>query len=144
MSRPTVLDWMGVALVCVSAMLAAMIALFLVPLYAGSVIMPIAVVIAIVSNVVLPRLSRALVPTTAAAVLPFVSWLVVVIAVGWFARPEGDVVLPGGGGAEWVGFAVTLGGALAGTVTVVAIAPPPRAASQPRSGQPRSGQPVKG
>lgn len=137
MSRSTLFDWIAVVSLCASAMLAAVIELFLVPLYAGKTIVPIAVLIAVASNVVLPRLGRAVMATTAAAVLPFVSWLLVVVAVGWFARPEGDVVLPGGGGAEWVGFAVTFGGALAGTITVVASAPPPA----PR---PPAGQPVKG
>ena len=125
MSRPTALDWIGLVVLCASAMLAALVELFLVPLYAGSVLMPVAAVLAVVTNVLFPRLGRSVVPSTAGAVLPFVAWLVVVIAVGWFTRPEGDVVLPGGGGAEWVGFAVTLGGALAGTITVVATAPPP-------------------
>lgn len=143
MSRSSVLDWVGVVCVCGSAMLAALIELFLVPLYAGSVLVPITVLIAVASNVLLPRLGKALVPTTAAAVLPFVSWLIVVVAVGWFARPEGDVVLPGGSGAEWVGLAMTFGGALAGTATVVMTAPPPRSSAARSSAAP-SGQPVKG
>ena len=115
----TAFAWVGVILLCACAMLAALLALFLVPLYAGSVIVPVAVVIALASNVALPRLARALVETTAATALPFGSWLLVVIVVGVMPRPEGDVVLPGGnGGAQWVAYGVLLGGALAGTVTV--------------------------
>lgn len=125
MDRPRLLDWFGVALVCGVAALAALFELFLVPFYIGSVLVPIAVLFAVVSNAVLPRLSRALVPTTAAAVLPFAVWLIVVIAIGFFARPEGDVVLPGGGGAEWVGFGMLVGGAVAGTITLVWLTPPP-------------------
>jgi hypothetical protein len=99
--------------------LAGVLALFLVPLYAGSVLVPVAVVVAVASNVALPRLARTLVETTAATVLPFVFWLLAVIIVGVLPRPEGDVVLPGGGGAlQWVSYGVLLGGALAGTVTV--------------------------
>ena len=111
--------WAGVALLCACAVLAALLALFLVPLYAGSVVVPVAVVVALASNVALPRLARALVETTVATVLPFLSWLLVVIVIGVMPRPEGDVVLPGGRGAlPWVSYGVLLGGALAGTLTV--------------------------
>lgn len=112
--------WVGVALLCGCAVLSGLLALFLVPLYAGSVLVPVAVVVAVASNVALPRLARALMPTTVATVLPFVFWLLAVIVVGVVPRPEGDVVLPGGSGAlQWVSYGVLLGGALAGTVTVV-------------------------
>jgi hypothetical protein len=112
-------SWVGVALLCGCAVLSGLLALFLVPLYAGSVLVPVAVVVALASNVALPRLARTLVETTAATVLPFVFWLLTVIIVGVLPRPEGDVVLPGGGGGlQWVSYGVLLGGALAGTVTV--------------------------
>lgn len=112
--------WVGVGLLCGCAALAALLTLFLVPLYAGSMIVPVAVAMALVTNVALPRLARALTATTVAAVLPFVSWLAVVVVIGVTPRPEGDVVLPGGHGAlPWVSYGVLLGGALAGTVTVV-------------------------
>jgi hypothetical protein len=110
--------WLGVALLCGCAVLAGILELFLVPLYAGSVLVPVAVVAAVAFNVALPRLARMLVPTTAATVLPFVFWLVAVIVVGVLPRPEGDVVLPGGGALQLVSYGVLLGGALAGTVTV--------------------------
>jgi hypothetical protein len=111
--------WTGVAVLCGSAALAALLTLFLVPLYAGSVLVPVAVVMALASNIGLPLLARTLVATTAAAFLPFLSWLVVVILVGTVTRPEGDIVLPGGGGLQLVSYGVLLGGGLAGTVTVV-------------------------
>lgn len=116
----TGLAWVGVAVLCSSSVLAALLDLFLVPLYAGSVLVPVAVPIAIASNIALPRLARVLVENTLAAALPFLFWLLVVVVVGVLPRPEGDVVLPGGGGAlQWVSYGVLLGGALAGTVTVV-------------------------
>jgi hypothetical protein len=111
--------WAGVALLCGCALLCALLTLFLVPLYVGSVIVPVAVVVAVASNVALPRLARALIETTTATVLPFLAWLLGVIVVGVLPRPEGDVVLPGGGGVQWVSYGVLLGGALVGTVTVV-------------------------
>jgi hypothetical protein len=111
--------WLGVALLCGCAVLAGILELFLVPFYAGSVLVPIAVVLAVASNIALPRLARTLVETTTATVLPFVFWLLTVIVVGVLPRPEGDVVLPGGGGGlQWVSYGVLLGGALAGTMTV--------------------------
>jgi hypothetical protein len=119
-SRPTALDWSGVAVLCLCAALAGVLELLLVPLYAGSVIVPISVLGAVGSNIALPRLARTLVDSTVASVVPFLAWLGVVIVLGMVPRPEGDVILPGGGGAvEWVGYGVLLGGALAGTVTVV-------------------------
>jgi hypothetical protein len=126
MSVARVLDWAAVVLVAACAALAGLLELFLVPLYAGSTLVPIAVLLAVASNACLPRLSRAIVPSTGAAVVPFAAWLVVVVGIGLTTRPEGDVVLPGGGGVQWVGYGVLLGGALAGTVTLVLSAPAPR------------------
>jgi hypothetical protein len=120
------LDWAGVALICAVAALAAVFEALYTPYYIGTVIAPFAVLGALVSNAVLPRMARTLVPTTLGAVLPFLTWLVVIIGFGVVARPEGDVILPGAPGAvEGVVYAVLLGGALAGTVSVVTSAPPP-------------------
>jgi hypothetical protein len=117
------LDLLGVAgvlLVCASSALSAVIEMLLVPLYAGAVLVPVAVLLAVGGNIVLPRLARVLVPTGRATLAPFAAWLLVVLVVGLFPRPEGDVIIPGGGGAvQWTGYGVLLGGALAGTLTVV-------------------------
>ncbi len=119
------LDWSGVLLFCLCAALAAILEVLLVPLYAGSVIVPVSVLGAVLFNIALPRLARSLVDTTLASLLPFLTWLVVVIVLGGLPRPEGDVILPGGGGAaQWVGYGVLLGGALTGTVTIVAASNP--------------------
>ena len=128
--------WGGVVLMCGCAVLAALITLFLVPLRVGTVIAPVAVLLALAVNVALPRLARALVESTAATLLPFACWLIVVVLVGVMTRPEGDVVLPGGGGGqEFVAYGVLLGGALAGTVTVV-LSGNPRAAAGTQSRPP--------
>jgi hypothetical protein len=66
------------------------------------------------------------VPSTFAAVLPFALWLVVIFAIGLSPRPEGDVVLPGGGGVQWVSYGVVVAGFVAGVVTVVQAAGRPR------------------
>jgi hypothetical protein len=123
-TRVSALDWLGVAVLSGCAALAGLLELLYVPLYAGSILVPVTVVFAIAFNLGLPRLARTLVDTTSAALLPFLTWLAVVVAVGLFPRPEGDVILPGGGGGvEWVSYGVLLGGALAGTVTLVFISP---------------------
>jgi hypothetical protein len=119
-------DWVGVALLAASAALAGLLEVLLVPLYVGSVILPVAVLFAVVGNVALPRLARVLVPRTLAAGAPFGAWLLVVVLFGVVTRPEGDVILPGSpSSVEFVTYGVLLGGTLAGTVTLVMLAPPP-------------------
>lgn len=124
---PGALEWAGVVLLCGCALLAALLEALLVPLYDGAAVVPVAVVAALVTNAAFPRMARALVASTVAAVLPFVTWLLVIVFFGVVTRPEGDVILPGGSGAvHWVSYGVMLGGALAGTVTVVVTTPPGR------------------
>jgi hypothetical protein len=126
-------EWIGVVFVALSGALAALLEALLVPYYVGSTIVPIAVLLAIASNIALPRLARNLIPTTWAMAAPFVAWLIVMIGFGVIARPEGDVILPGGGGGlQWVTYGVLLGGALVGTVNLVVLATPsPRPGSTP-------------
>jgi hypothetical protein len=120
------LDWAGVALLTLCGAFAALLEALLVPLYAGSVVFPVAIVMALVGNVALPRLARSLVPSTPAALAPFAAWLIVMIGFGVLSRPEGDVILPGSpAAAQFVTYAVLLGGALTGTITMVALSPPP-------------------
>lgn len=116
----------GVLLVAASGLLAGLIGALLVPLYIGSTIFPITIVVAVLANVALPRLAHALVPRTGAALTPFLAWLIVVVGFGVVSRPEGDVILPGAPGSlEAVTYAVLLCGALAGTATVVWLSPGP-------------------
>jgi hypothetical protein len=119
--------WAGVVLVCACAALAALVEAFLVPLYAGTVVVPVAVVLAVAGNVALPRMGRVLVPRTAAALAPLLVWLAVMV-VFLYGRPEGDVAFPGQpAGAEWVFYGTLFGGALAGAASVAMSAPlPPR------------------
>jgi hypothetical protein len=118
--REDSLDRLGVALLCLCAALAGLLELLLVPLYAGSSLVPIAVLLAIASNIALPRMSRALIDRTGAALLPFLSWLIVIGVIALMPRPEGDVILPAGSvGLQLVGYGVLLGGSMAGTITVV-------------------------
>lgn len=115
-SRP--LEILGVALVCGSALLAGLFATLLTPLRVGTVLVPVSVLVAIAANVILPRLGRRLVDTTLAGALPYLCWLAAVIVLGLVPRPEGDVLLPGGGAQQWVSVGTLLAGAAAGAVTL--------------------------
>lgn len=120
------LDWAGVVVLTVTGALSALVEALLVPLYTGTVVVPVSVLLAIVTNSVLPRVARALVPRTFAGAAPFVAWLLVVVWFGALSRPEGDVILPGGGpgGVVLVTYGVLLGGTLAGAVTLVVMSGP--------------------
>jgi hypothetical protein len=121
----TIWDRVGVLIIALCGALSALFETLLVPLYAGSALVPVAIVLALIGNVALPRMARTLVPSTLAAMAPFAAWLVVVLGFGTVGRPEGDVILPGApGSVELVTYGVLLGGALAGTATVVWLTPP--------------------
>jgi len=112
------LDVLGIVAVALSAVLAAVIAVFLTPLYWGSVLVPLAIVVAIAANIVLPLLARRLGMPPIGSALPYVLWLLTVIVLG-SSRPEGDVLLPAGKGAQpLVTYGMLAGGALAGGLTV--------------------------
>jgi len=114
------IGWAAVAVLTGCGALSALVESLLVPLYVGRVLVPIAVVLALLLNGALPRLARSAVDRTSAAVAPFAGWLLVVIVLSGFPRPEGDVIYPGGGGyVQWVSYGVLLGGTLAGTLSIV-------------------------
>ena len=134
--NPRVLDWVGVALISLCAALGGLIEALLVPLYAGDVVVPVAVVLAVVGNVALPRMARRLVPTTAATLLPLALWLAVMLVFLW-GRPEGDVAFPSQPtGAQWTFYGVLFGGVIAGIVAVITSQPPHIRASGPRATPP--------
>jgi hypothetical protein len=117
--------WAGVALVAAVAALAALLEAFLVPLYAGTVIVPVSVLLALVGNAVLPRLARALVPRTGASLAPLAVWVLVMLGL-LMGRPEGDVAFPGTpAAAEWTFYGTLFGGVLVGLATVALSVPPP-------------------
>ncbi len=130
------LDWLGVAVLACAGALAALLEAVLVPYYIDGVIAPVAIVLAIASNLALPWLAGQLIPRTAARLLPFLAWLAVMVAFGVIGRPEGDVILPGSPHSEeYVGYAVLLGGALVGTITQVLLNPAPTSRVNPRTGR---------
>ncbi|MDT4919008.1 MAG: hypothetical protein QOH89_3708 [Pseudonocardiales bacterium] len=118
-------DWFGVALLTASGVLAGLLETLLVPLYVGSTVFPVAIVMSLVSNVLLPWLARLLVPTTVGVLLPFGGWLLAVLVFGAAGRPEGDVILPGSPNSlSYVTYGVIIGGFVAGVATVIWLTAP--------------------
>lgn len=136
---------LGIAALVGSGILSALLEMFLIPLYAGSTLVPITVVFALGGNVLLLWLARELAPGSGWRLAPFAGWLLTIVVFALFTRPEGDVIVPGGGGGlEWTGYGVVLGGALAGTIAAVLFSPAPRQ-RRPDADQPTEpAQPVKG
>jgi hypothetical protein len=108
----------GLLACALGAVLAATITTLLTPLYWGSTVVPLAIALAVVANVVFPVLVRGLGLSPLAAALPFGLWLITVLVLA-SSRPEGDVLLPAGkGGQQAVTYGMLLAGALAGGVTI--------------------------
>ncbi len=117
----------GLLLVCLSAALSAVLELLLVPLRAGTAMAPVSVLFAVVGNVVFPRMGRVFANRTSALAGPFAAWLIPLVLLALAGRPEGDVLIPGGDGEQWVFYATLVFGSIAGVVSVVTGAPPPPA-----------------
>jgi hypothetical protein len=115
----------GIVLLCGCGVLSALVELALIPLYAGTVPVGLAAVLAIVGNIALVLLGRELVSAGGLRIAPFAAWLLTIVVIALFPRPEGDNLAPGGG-LTWVTYGVLFGGALAGTLTAVFTAAPPR------------------
>lgn len=111
---------LGVALCALCAVAAATLTVLLTPLYWGAAIMPISVLLAVAANVGLPLLARRLGAAPLVSGVPFLLWIITVLVLG-MSRPEGDVLLPAGTGAQpWVTYGMLAAGTLAGGVTVMA------------------------
>jgi Family of unknown function (DUF6113) len=111
---------LGVILCALSAVLAGTLTVLLTPLYWGSTIMPVSIVLAIAANVGLPLLARMFGASPLVSGIPFLLWLITVVVLGT-SRPEGDVLLPAGNGAQsWVTYGMLAAGTVAGGVTVMA------------------------
>jgi hypothetical protein len=112
----------AVVVLAVGGGFAAMVEALLVPLRWGTVIIPLSVPFAIASNAGFPLLVWRLRPIVALAALPFAAWVIVVLVLSQ-ARPEGDVLLPGGtSGITYVVYAFMLAGFVAGVGTLSVLA----------------------
>jgi hypothetical protein len=109
----------GVAVYCLVAIISGAIEVLLIPLYIGSVIIPVTVLIAVVVNFSLPRLVRIMVDWRFAIALPIVCWVVTLIVLNLVNVNSGTVLVPGYGNDQYVGLALFFGGVLAGFVGVI-------------------------
>lgn len=98
--------------------MSAMLEILLVPLYIGSVIFPVTLVIALIGNLALPRALRFIVGSTGLGALPFVAWAIVILIVGFYPDAMGDVLLPGYGDGQYVGGALLVVGLTAGAFSL--------------------------
>jgi hypothetical protein len=104
-------------LVVVVAVWLAVVEVFWLPLRVGGVLVPVSVVAAVAANLLMPRLALRLAGSRLVAGLTGVAWLVVVVA-GMIRRPEGDLIITGGGATGVVNLAFLLCGVLAAAFAV--------------------------
>ena len=107
----------GGVLVLAAAVWIALVEVFWLPLRVGGVLVPVSVAAAVVANLVLPRLALWLSGSRLVAALTGVAWLVVVVA-SMIRRPEGDLLITGGGATGVVNLAFLLLGVLAAAFAV--------------------------
>ena len=107
----------GGVLVLVAAAWMALVEVFWLPLRVGGLLLPVSVVGAVVANLLMPRLALRLTGSKLVAGLTGVAWLVVVVA-GMIRRPEGDLIITGGGATGVVNLAFLLCGVLAAAFAV--------------------------
>ncbi|HEV7870204.1 MAG TPA: DUF6113 family protein [Modestobacter sp.] len=107
----------GGLLTLVVAVWIALVEVFWLPLRVGGVVLPVSVVAAVVANLLLPQLALRLSGSRLVAALTGVAWLVVVVAA-MIRRPEGDLIITGGGATGVVNLAFLLLGVLAAAFAV--------------------------
>jgi hypothetical protein len=107
------LGWAAV-FVAVAAWLS-LVEIFWLPLRMGGVLFPVSVLAAVVGNLLLVGQAHRFSGSRAVAVLPALTWLVVAVG-GMIRRPEGDLVLTGGGATGVVNLLFLLLGVTAAAV----------------------------
>jgi hypothetical protein len=107
----------GGALVLVLAVWMALVEVFWLPLRIGGVLIPLSVVAAVVANLLLPPFALRLSGSRLVAGLTGVAWLVIVVA-GMIRRPEGDLLIIGGGTTGVINLGFLLCGVLAAAFAV--------------------------
>ena len=107
----------GGVLVLLLALWMAVVEVFWLPLRIGGVLVPLSVVAAVGANLLMPRLGLRLSGSRVVAGLTGVAWLVVVVA-GMIRRPEGDLLITGGGATGVVNLGFLLCGVLAAAFAV--------------------------
>ncbi len=125
--RSEAVAW-GVVAVLVAGWLA-LVEVFWLPLRIGGVLVPLSILAAVVGNLMLTAAAHRVSGSRVVAVLPAVVWLVVAVAA-MIRRPEGDLVLTGGGATGTVNLLFLLLGVTAAAFGVG------RALAGPRRGPP--------
>jgi hypothetical protein len=128
---PPVLGIGAVVVFCLVGALSAVIEVLLIPLYLGSDVFPVTILITIALNIALPRLVRMTVDWGWAIALPLVSWILVAIVLG-FTNTNKSILVPGSGQASYVALGFYFLGTLAGFVSVLRQWAPPRVAAARR------------
>ena len=113
-------------LVTVLAAWLALVEVFWLPLRVFGVPVPVSVVAAVVGNLLLVGLAARLTGSRLGAVLPAVVWLVVAVGAS-LRRPEGDLLLTGGGVLGFLSLAFLLAGVVAAAFAVGKVLAAPRA-----------------
>jgi len=114
----------GLSAVVVATWLA-LVEVFWLPLRVGGVLVPVSVVVAVVGNLLLPTTALRWSGSRLVAVLPALAWLVVAVGA-MVRRPEGDLVMTGGGAAGVVNLAFLMIGVLAAAFSVGRVLGGPR------------------
>ena len=112
-------------LVTVLAAWLALVEVFWLPLRVFGVPVPVSVVAAVVGNLLLVGLAARLTGSRLGAVLPAVVWLVVAVGAS-LRRPEGDLLLTGGGVLGFLSLAFLLAGVVAAAFAVGKVLAAPR------------------
>ena len=102
--------WSVTALVAAAWL--ALVEVFWLPLRIGGILVPLSVLAAVVGNLMLIGAAQRLSGSRVVAVLPGLVWLAVAIAA-MIRRPEGDLVLTGGGATGTINLAFLLFGVTA-------------------------------
>jgi hypothetical protein len=108
----------AVLLFCALAALSALLEVFLVPFYVDGVIFPVTILMVLLANSLLPRMLRGLTRSPGLASLPVLVWTAIVLVLGFYPNPMGDVIVPGYGDGQYVGEALILVGILVGVLSV--------------------------
>jgi hypothetical protein len=129
----------GGAVVLVLAVWISLVEVFWLPLRIGGVLIPLSVLAAVVANLLLPPFAIRVSASRLVAGLTGVAWLVVVVA-GMIRRPEGDLLITGGGTTGVINLGFLLCGVLAAAFAVGrALGGPRPAVRAPASAPDRAG-----
>ncbi len=127
------LGW-GLTTVVVATWLA-LVEVFWLPLRVGGVLLPVSVVAAVAGNLLLPAAALRWSGSRLVAVLPAPAWLAVAVGA-MVRRPEGDLVMTGGGATGVVNLAFLMIGVLAAAFSVGRVLGGPRRPPVPPAGVP--------